>query len=104
MYAVIVTGGKQYRVAEGEKLKIEKLELDAGANVTFDQVLMVANKDCQIQIGKPYLSSAKVTAEVIKQGRGKKVRIVKMRRRKNSRRQAGHRQSFTEVKITGISA
>ena len=103
MYAVIVTGGKQYKVAEGEYLKIEKLELAVGEAVNFDRVLLVANGD-DVKIGAPVVEGAKVVAEVIAQGRHDKVTIIKFRRRKHHRKQAGHRQWFTEVKITGISA
>ena len=103
MYAVIKTGGKQYRVSEGQTLRIEKLNAEQGANVEFDQVLMVADGE-NFKLGTPLLSGGKVTAEIVEQGRGKKVKIVKFRRRKHYRRQMGHRQSFTEVKITGISA
>ena len=102
-FAVIATGGKQYRVVEGEKLKIEKLDVATGDNVIFDQVLMVT-KDDKVQIGKPFLTNATVTASVVQQARGKKIKIVKVRRRKNYRRQAGHRQYFTEVLINTISA
>jgi len=103
MYAVIKTGGKQYRVSEGQTLRIEKLNAEQGANVEFDQVLMVADGE-NFKLGTPLLSGGKVTAEIVEQGRGKKVKIVKFRRRKHYRRQMGHRQSFTEVKITGITA
>lgn len=103
MYAVIQTGGKQYRVEEGDRLRVEKLDSAAGENVTFDQVLMVADGD-DVKIGQPVLDSASVTGEVVEHGRGKKIKIVKLRRRKNSRRQHGHRQWFSEVKITGIKA
>jgi large subunit ribosomal protein L21 len=103
MYAVIKTGGKQYRVSEGQTLKIEKLDADQGANVEFDQVLMVADGD-DVKIGSPVLAGGKVTAEVMNQGRHDKIKIVKFRRRKHSRKQMGHRQYFTEVKITGIQA
>lgn len=102
MYAVIKTGGKQYRVAEGDTLKIEKLDIDAGAIVEFDQVLLVGNGD-DVKIGAPVVKGAKVAAEVVTQGRGKKIMIIKFHRRKHHRKQMGHRQSFTEVKITGIS-
>lgn len=101
MYAVIVTGGKQYRVSEGQTLKIEKLAADAGKAIQFDQVLMVADGD-DIQIGTPYISGIKVSAEVVSQGRAPKVRIVKFRRRKHHMKQMGHRQYLTEVKITAI--
>ncbi len=103
MYAVIHTGGKQYRVEEGETLKIEKLEVEAGADIEFDKVLMVQS-DAGIQVGKPYLEGGKVTANVADQGRHKKVKILKFKRRKHHMKRMGHRQSYTEVKITGISA
>ncbi|RIY32567.1 50S ribosomal protein L21 [Psittacicella melopsittaci] len=101
MYAVIRTGGKQYRVTEGQVLSVEKL--DANGQVTFDEVLLVANGD-NVTIGTPVVAGAKVTAEVVEQYRGEKVRIVKFRRRKHSLKQAGHRQYLTKVKITGIEA
>ena len=101
MYAVIRTGGKQYRVAEGDKLRVEKLVADEGADITFDQVMMLADGD-RVQIGKPYLSGELVRAQVISHGRGKKVRIIKFRRRKHHLKRQGHRQDFTEVRITGI--
>ena len=103
MYAVIKTGGKQYRVSEGDSLKIEKLETAEGADVEFDQVLMVGDGD-QVTVGAPLVDGGKVTATIESHGRGDKVRIFKMRRRKNSRRHMGHRQWYTQVKITGISA
>lgn len=102
MYAVIKTGGKQYRVEEGDTLRIEKLEMGVGETLEFDQVLLVVNGE-NISIGQPLVEGAKVTAEVMAQGRHKKIRIVKLRRRKHSRKQQGHRQWFTEVKITGIA-
>lgn len=102
MYAVIKTGGKQYRVEEGDVLRIEKLEVGVGETLEFDEVLLVANGE-NINIGQPLVEGAKVTAEVVAQGRHKKIRIVKLRRRKHSRKQQGHRQWFTEVKITGIA-
>ena len=101
MYAVIVTGGKQYKVAEGEFLKIEKLEVATGESVIFDRVLLVGNGDA-VQIGAPVVDGAKVVAEVIAQGRHDKVRIIKFRRRKHHMKRQGHRQWYTEVKITGI--
>ncbi|HZJ94097.1 MAG TPA: 50S ribosomal protein L21 [Thiopseudomonas sp.] len=103
MYAVIVTGGKQYKVAEGDFLKIEKLDVGAGEAVTFDRVLLVGNGD-DVKIGAPVVEGAKVTAEVTAQGRHDKVNIIKFRRRKHSMTRQGHRQWFTEVKITGIQA
>ena len=103
MYAVIVSGGKQYRVQEGEVLKLEKLPVDAGSNVDFDRVLLVGNGD-DLKIGAPVVEGAKVTAEVVQHGRAKKVEIIKFKRRKHHMKRQGHRQWFTEVKITGISA
>lgn len=101
MYAVISTGGKQYRVSEGQVLRVEKLEADAGANVEFDKVLLVGSGD-QVKIGSPFLSGGKVTATVQSHGKGDKKVIVKFRRRKHYLRQGTHRQPFTEVKVTGI--
>lgn len=103
MYAVIKSGGKQHRVVEGERLKVELLAVEPGQSITFEDVLMVVNGD-NIQVGTPVVAGAKVTAEVLQHGRHDKVRIVKFRRRKHYRKQAGHRQYFTELKITGISA
>ncbi len=103
MYAVIVTGGKQYKVAEGEYLKVEKLEVPTGETITIDKVLLVANGE-EVNIGAPVVEGAKVTAEVISQGRHDKVRIIKFRRRKHHMKRQGHRQWYTEIKITGISA
>ncbi|PKM36842.1 MAG: 50S ribosomal protein L21 [Gammaproteobacteria bacterium HGW-Gammaproteobacteria-10] len=103
MYAVIQTGGKQYRVEEGATLKIEKLELGTGDSVQFDKVLMVQSGDA-VKVGQPYVEGGKVTATVVSQGRHKKVKIIKFRRRKHHMKQMGHRQYFTEVQITGISA
>jgi large subunit ribosomal protein L21 len=103
MYAVIVTGGKQYRVSEGTVVRIEKLDAEAGSNVEFDKVLLVANGD-QVKLGAPYLSGSKVTATIESHGKSDKVTIVKFRRRKHYLRQGTHRQHFTEVKVTGIVA
>lgn len=102
MYAVIKTGGKQYRVQQGDRLRVEKLAGDVGGNVTLDEVLMIGGD--KVVIGTPMVSGAKVTAEIVAQDRDKKVIIFKFRRRKNYRRKRGHRQPFTELKITGISA
>jgi large subunit ribosomal protein L21 len=99
MYAVISTGGKQYRVQPGETLRVEKL--DAAGAVTFDQVLMVADGD-SITLGAPTVAGAKVTGEVVENGRGEKLLIYKYRRRKGYRRKTGHRQPYTAVKISGI--
>lgn len=103
MYAVIKTGGKQYKVQAGQTLKVEKLALDQGASVEFEEVLMVVDGE-QVKVGSPFLNKAKVTAEVISQGRHKKVKIIKFRRRKHHMKRMGHRQDYTEVKITGINA
>jgi large subunit ribosomal protein L21 len=103
MYAVFQSGGKQHRVSEGQVLRLEKLDVETGATVEFDSVLMIANGE-EIAVGAPLVEGGKVVAEVVKHGRGDKVKIVKFRRRKHSRKQQGHRQWFTEVKITGISA
>jgi large subunit ribosomal protein L21 len=102
MYAVIVSGGKQHRVSEGEVLKLEKIEVETGAPVEFDQVLLIADGD-KVQIGAPVLGGARVTAEVVSHGRHKKVRIIKFKRRKHHMKQMGHRQWYTEVRITGIN-
>lgn len=103
MYAVFVSGGKQHRVAEGDVVRLELLEAEAGQAIEFDQVLLVSNGE-DVKIGAPLVQGGKVKAEVVTHGRGDKIRIVKFRRRKHFRKQAGHRQYFTEVKITGISA
>lgn len=102
MYAVIKTGGKQYRVAQGDTLKVEKLDAGEGESVEFDQVLMVGEgKD--VKIGTPYIDGSRVTATVKGHGRGDKVDIIKFRRRKHHMKRAGHRQDYTELEITGIS-
>ncbi len=103
MYAVIKTGGKQYRVIQGETLKIEIIHGDVGSAIVLDKVLMVGNGDT-VSIGKPMLTGATVTATIISIGRGKKVTIFKMRRRKHYQKHQGHRQSYTEIRIDGISA
>ena len=103
MYAVIVSGGKQHRVKEGETLKLEKLEVETGSNIEFDRVLLIANGE-DVKVGAPVVEGAKVTAEVVSHGRHDKIQIIKFRRRKHSRKTQGHRQSFTEIEITGISA
>ncbi|RMF13618.1 MAG: 50S ribosomal protein L21 [Gammaproteobacteria bacterium] len=102
MYAVIVSGGKQHRVREGERIKLEKIEAETGATVEFDQVLMVADGD-NVKLGQPVVEGAKVTAEVVAHGRHKKVQIIKFRRRKHHMKRQGHRQWYTEVRITGIT-
>ena len=102
MYAVIKTGGKQYKVAQGDKLKIEKLPGNVGDTITFDQVLMVGGD--ALKIGMPLVAGAKVEARVIAQDRAKKIIVFKFRRRKNYRRKNGHRQPYTALEITGITA
>lgn len=102
MYAVIESGGKQHRVVEGETLKLEKFEVATGETVEFDRVLMVGGDT--VKIGAPLVEGSSVTAEVIAHGRHKKIKIVKFNRRKHYRRETGHRQWFTEVKIIGIKA
>jgi large subunit ribosomal protein L21 len=102
MYAVIKTGGKQYRVSEGQVLRVEKLNGNKGDTVTFDEVLFVGGEAAKI--GQPIVQGAKVSAEITDQDRGKKLVVFKFRRRKNYRRKNGHRQPYTELKITGISA
>jgi large subunit ribosomal protein L21 len=103
MYAVIQTGGKQYRVEQGTLLKVEKLELGIGDNIEFDKVLMYQSTDA-VKVGAPYVDGAKVTAKILSQGRHKKIRIIKFRRRKHHMKHMGHRQFYTEIQITGISA
>jgi len=102
MYAVIESGGKQHRVEPGEVLKLEKLAAEAGSTVNFDKVMLIG-KDEDITIGTPYVKGGKVTAEVLAHGRHDKIQVIKMKRRKNYRRQNGHRQWFTQVKIKDIS-
>jgi len=103
MYAVIKTGGKQYRVSAGETLKIETVAGDVGSAVVLDKVLMVGEGD-KVTIGKPLLSGASVKATIVSHGRGEKVKIFKMRRRKHYQKHQGHRQNYTEIRIDGISA
>ena len=101
MYAVIKTGGKQYKVAPGEKLKVEQIPADVGAQVVLDQVLMVGDGE-SVRLGQPTLAGTTVNATVVAHGRGDKIQIFKMRRRKNYHRNQGHRQGFTELQIDGI--
>lgn len=103
MYAVIKTGGKQYRVAAGEKLKVEQIPADVGAEITLDQILMVGEGE-SVKIGAPLVSGATVKATVLAQGRHDKVKIFKMRRRKHYQKHQGHRQNYTELRIEAISA
>ncbi|MGD2141601.1 MAG: 50S ribosomal protein L21 [Burkholderiales bacterium] len=102
MYAVIKTGGKQYRVSSGEKLKVEQLAADVGSQITIDQVLLVADGE-KLSIGQPLVKGAKVQATVVNHGRDDKVRIFKMRRRKHFKKQQGHRQNYTEIQVDKIS-
>ena len=102
MYAVIKTGGKQYRVANGEKLKVEQIPADIGQEIILDQVLMVGGGDA-VKVGAPLLVGANVTAKVVAHGRGEKIRIFKMRRRKHYQKHQGHRQNFTEIEISAIN-
>ncbi|MCO7222884.1 50S ribosomal protein L21 [Pleionea sp. CnH1-48] len=103
MYAVIQSGGKQHRVKEGQLVKLEKLDIETGSSFEFDKVLLVGSGE-DLKVGAPYVDGAKVTAEIVSHGRGKKVNIIKFKRRKHHMKKMGHRQWFTEVKITGISA
>lgn len=103
MYAVIKTGGKQYRVSEGDRLRVELLNADAGSEVVFDQVMLVGAGD-SVKVGTPLVAGATVKAQVEDHGRGDKITIIKFRRRKHFRKKQGHRQYYTQVKITGISA
>ena len=103
MFAVFQSGGKQHRVSEGDVVKVELVGGEPGAEVVFDRVLMVADGD-NVNVGAPYVNEGKVTAEVLRIDRAKKVRIIKFKRRKDYLKRQGHRQWFTEVKITGISA
>jgi large subunit ribosomal protein L21 len=102
MYAVIKTGGKQYRVSEGDTLQVEKLDAAAGESVEFDQVLMVGEGE-DVRIGTPYVEGSRVSARVTGKGRGSKIDIIKFRRRKHHMKHQGHRQAYTEIEITAIS-
>ena len=103
MYAVIKTGGKQYRVAAGEKLKIEQIPADVGAQIVLDQVLMVGEGDA-VKVGAPTVEGAKVSATVVAHGRHEKIKVFKMRRRKHYQKHQGHRQNYTEIRIDEIAA
>ena len=103
MYAVIKTGGKQYRVVAGEKLKVEQIPADVGTEITLDQVLMVGEGD-SVRIGSPLVSGANVKVTVLSQGRHDKVKIFKMRRRKHHQKHQGHRQNYTELRVDAINA
>ncbi len=104
MFSVIETGGKQYKVSVGEKIKVEKLEGGEGDKVNFDKVLLVADKNNEMQIGQPYLEKAKVMGEIAKQDRHKKLIVFRYKAKKREKKKGGHRQPFTEVKITDIKA
>ena len=103
MYAVFKTGGKQYRASTGDVIKVEKIEAEKGATIELDQVLMVGEGE-DVKVGTPFLEGGKVTATVLDQGRGDKIKVIKFKRRKNYRRKMGHRQYFTQLEITGIEA
>ncbi len=103
MYAVILSGGKQHRVKEGEVLKLEKLEAELGTSIEFDKILLVSNGE-ETQIGAPYVSGCTVQADIVGHGRLKKIKILKFKRRKHHMKRMGHRQAYTEVKITAIKA
>lgn len=103
MYAIIVAGGKQHRVMQGEYLRVEKIDAEEGAKIDFDQVLMIGDGD-RVTVGAPLIEGAVVSATVKSHGRGEKVRIIKFRRRKHHRKQMGHRQHYTEILITDISS
>ena len=102
MFAVLKTGGKQYKVIQGDLIEVEKLERDVGDKVTLDQVLMVGEGE-DVEVGSPYISNCQVTGEVVKQGKGAKIIVFKKKRRKNYRRKNGHRQFITQLKITEIT-
>jgi large subunit ribosomal protein L21 len=101
MFAVLNTGGKQYKVSQGDLIEVEKLDSDVGDKVTLSQVLMVGEGE-KVEVGSPYVSNCKVTGEVVEQGKGAKIIVFKKKRRKNYRRKNGHRQFFTQLKITEI--
>ena len=103
MYAVFKTGGKQYRAATGDVIKVEKIEAEKGATLELDQVLMVGEGE-DVKVGTPFLEGSKVTVKVVDHGRRDKIKVIKFKRRKNYRRQMGHRQYFTQIEITGIDA
>ena len=102
MYAVIKTGGKQYKVSVGDKLKVEQIPADIDSTIELSEVLMIADGDA-VKVGTPFVSGAKVTATVVGHGRGEKIRIFKMRRRKHYQKHQGHRQNFTEIRIDAIA-
>ena len=103
MYAVVKTGGKQYRVSAGQKLKVEQIPADVGAEITLDQILMVGEGE-SVKVGAPLVAGASIKATVVSQGRHDKVKIFKMRRRKHYQKHQGHRQNYTEIRIDAIAA
>ena len=103
MHAVIQTGGKQYRVAQGDKLRVERLQAAEGEQVDIDEVLLVSDGD-DVKVGTPQIDGAKVQARVVGHGRGRKIEVIKFRRRKHHQKRTGHRQDYTELEITGISS
>ncbi len=103
MYAIIETGGKQYRVTAGQLLKVERLEAETGGSVNFERVLMVGDGE-QSRFGQPLVAGASVAAEVVEHGRAKKIQIIKFKRRKHQMKHQGHRQNYTQVKITSVNA
>jgi large subunit ribosomal protein L21 len=103
VYAVIESGGKQHKVTEGEILRVEKIDAEIGAEITFDKVLMI-KKDDTVMIGEPYVDNASVTAEVVEQGKHKKIIVFKYKRKKNYQRKQGHRQQYTTLQIKAIAA
>ena len=104
MYAVIETGGKQHKVTEGEIIRVDKLNAEPGAEVVFDKVMMVKTDDDAIKVGQPYVENVSVTAEVLEQGKAKKIIVFKYKRKKNYQRKQGHRQQYTAIKIKAIAA
>ncbi len=102
MYAIIETGGKQFRVEEGAKLRVDSLAAEVGAEISLDKVLMLGGG--KVTVGAPFISGAKVTAKVLEHGRGEKIRVFKKWRRNDSRRMQGHRQNYTDIQITAITA
>ena len=103
MYAVVKTGGKQYRVSQGDRLKVETIQAEAGEEVSLGEILLVGSGD-SVTVGSPTVANASISAKVLSHGRGDKIKIIKFRRRKHHRKQAGHRQNYTELEITGINA
>ncbi len=103
MYAVFESGGKQHRIQKGDVIRVEKLAAEAGDTLSFDQVLLVGEGD-SVQVGAPFVKGAQVVVEVVSQGRGKKITVIKFKRRKNYRRKQGHRQDYTAIKVVDIKA